>query len=412
MREERVTNPAASAAVEPRETQAPATTPRRGIGLCLSGRGFRATLFHLGALRRLNELGLLPRLRTVASVSGGSIAAAQLATALARLTPPPSGPIPDWDGLVARPLRAFTARDRRTLPILSRLLPWNWFRPSNGVEALAKVYRAHLTDLYLGKLPESPNFALCATDMAFGVDWTFERTRMGDWRAGYAVTPHDWPLARSVAASSCFPPIFNPLPVGLPPNAYAGGAYQGPDREKLLRDLRLSDGGVYDNLGLEPIWKSHAVVLVSDGGAPFGASADQGLLWRVQRYAAIQGNQAHALRVRWLIADFQADEFGGTYWGVTSATRSYDPAATIGYSKQLATEVIARIRTDLDAFSDAEACVLENHGYTLAEAALRRHVPTLVRAGAPSAMVPHPEWLDEVRVRSALMGSGRRRLFR
>src|SRR6266581_394163 len=34
---------------------------RRGIGLCLSGGGFRASLFHLGALRRLNELGILAR---------------------------------------------------------------------------------------------------------------------------------------------------------------------------------------------------------------------------------------------------------------------------------------------------------------------------------------------------------------
>src|SRR5258708_36896146 len=56
---------------------------RKGIGLCLSGGGFRATLFHLGALRRLNELGVLSRsdFRTVASVSGGPIMSAQLADA-------------------------------------------------------------------------------------------------------------------------------------------------------------------------------------------------------------------------------------------------------------------------------------------------------------------------------------------
>ncbi len=33
-----------------------------GIGLALSGGGFRATLFHLGSLWRLNELGYLPKL--------------------------------------------------------------------------------------------------------------------------------------------------------------------------------------------------------------------------------------------------------------------------------------------------------------------------------------------------------------
>ena len=52
-----------------------------GIGLCLSGGGFRAMLFHLGAFIRLNELGLLRKLDRIASVSGGSIAAGGLAVA-------------------------------------------------------------------------------------------------------------------------------------------------------------------------------------------------------------------------------------------------------------------------------------------------------------------------------------------
>ena len=52
--------------------------PIRDIGLCLSGGGYRAAAYHLGALLRLNQAGLLPRLRTVSSVSGGSIVAAFL----------------------------------------------------------------------------------------------------------------------------------------------------------------------------------------------------------------------------------------------------------------------------------------------------------------------------------------------
>ncbi len=49
-----------------------------GIGLALSGGGFRATLFHCGALWRLAELGYLPRLSRISSVSGGSITAGVL----------------------------------------------------------------------------------------------------------------------------------------------------------------------------------------------------------------------------------------------------------------------------------------------------------------------------------------------
>lgn len=50
-----------------------------GIGLCLSGGGYRAMLYHARALVRLNELGFLPRLAEVASVSGGSLTAGLLA---------------------------------------------------------------------------------------------------------------------------------------------------------------------------------------------------------------------------------------------------------------------------------------------------------------------------------------------
>src|SRR5258706_7140570 len=57
-----------------------------GIGLCLSGGGYRAMLFHAGALLRLNEAGLLSKLDRISSVSGGSIAAGALAAACGRLT--------------------------------------------------------------------------------------------------------------------------------------------------------------------------------------------------------------------------------------------------------------------------------------------------------------------------------------
>src|SRR3954451_5679752 len=50
----------------------------QGTALCLSGGGYRAMLFHVGSLWRLNEAGLLPQLVRVSSVSGGSIAAGLL----------------------------------------------------------------------------------------------------------------------------------------------------------------------------------------------------------------------------------------------------------------------------------------------------------------------------------------------
>jgi hypothetical protein len=58
------------------------------LGLALSGGGFRATLFHLGVVRYLHEAGLLPQVRHVASVSGGSFLAAQLLRRWSAFTDP------------------------------------------------------------------------------------------------------------------------------------------------------------------------------------------------------------------------------------------------------------------------------------------------------------------------------------
>src|SRR5947208_1545139 len=96
-----------------------AMQPVSGPALCLSGGGFRATLFHLGVVRRLNELGILARLETITSVSGGSILSGVLATRWSGLTLGQDEVFVNFEEMVARPLREFCARDLRT-----RLLVW------------------------------------------------------------------------------------------------------------------------------------------------------------------------------------------------------------------------------------------------------------------------------------------------
>ena len=51
----------------------------KNLGLGLSGGGYRATLFNLGALIRINELGPIGKLKRITSVSGGSITNGYLA---------------------------------------------------------------------------------------------------------------------------------------------------------------------------------------------------------------------------------------------------------------------------------------------------------------------------------------------
>ncbi|HEV7499185.1 MAG TPA: patatin-like phospholipase family protein, partial [Vicinamibacteria bacterium] len=335
-----VARPPASAE-EARAKYAPLPrTKRKGIGLCLSGGGFRAALFHLGALRRLNELGLLTRndFRTVSAVSGGAIAAAALADALTHVVATAGRPLPReaWDREVQGRLRAFTRKDARTAPLLKRLLPWNLWSADATVDALAARFERGLTRLRLASVPSRPEFLFLATDLAYGVAWVFSRGWMGDYQAGYSAPPPELSLGRAVAASACFPPLFGPLRLRLDPSLLKGGsAARGEERDRCVAGLRLTDGGAYDNMALEPVWKNHAVVLVSDAGGLFSGRGDRGLFPRMTRFLRVQERQARGLRKRWLIASFAQGVLDGAYWGVGSSPSQYDGGA-IGYSKELA----------------------------------------------------------------------------
>jgi NTE family protein len=386
---------------------------RRGIAICLSGGGYRAVLFHLGALRRLVELGIFahPELRTISAVSGGSVVAALLAHAI--------GTHPEWaasfGSSVAEPVRRLTATNVRTPAILSRLLPHRWFDTSAGVKALARQLEPWMPST-LAELPARPRVVFCATDMSFGVNWIFERERMGDWRAGYVRPfPGEWPVARAVAASACFPPVFNPMPIRFGADRLSGGAAREEDEDtwrEAVSDLRLTDGGTYDNLALEPVWRDHDVVLCSDAGPLFGVASDRNLLWRLGRYVAIVEAQARSLRRRWLVAGYVKGELRGAYWGVGGARSRYAASDRAGYSKRFAKEVLATVRTDFDAFTETEAAVLENHGYWLADRAIATHAPFLAAEDAQPLRVPHPELAPpratEATLRAALAGSRRR----
>ena len=381
------------------------------MALCLSGGGYRAALFHLGAVRRLNELGALGRVDTITSVSGGSILAAHLARTMGAEWPAPGEVFADFDARVSRPFHAFCQRNIRTIPLALGLLPWNWGGHA-AVDALEREYFGHLTPATLSSLPARPNFVFCATDMSYGVNWTFTRELVGSYMAGYASTPSDWTVARATAASSCFPPFFNPQPIGLSPGVMTGSADESTERDERIRGLRLSDGGLYDNMGLEPVWKNHLVVLVSEGVSTFDAGADRGLLWRLNRYLDIQGRGGEAVRKRWLISNFAKGVLHGTYWGIGTDIADYDVTVR-GYPREITKGLIAEIRTDLDAFTTAERYVLENHGYVLAQAAIEKHAPFLANDPMPPLAIPHADWIgpaNEQKVRDGLRESSDRKL--
>ena len=121
-------------------TSDPIAAPQRDVGLCLSGGGYRAAVFHLGSLIKINEAGLLSRLRTVSSVSGGSIIAAFLGLRWDQLQFDPDGRASNLQNLIIDPVLEFTGRGLDVGAVLtSAFIPGSDQSP--GPEAVSGALR-------------------------------------------------------------------------------------------------------------------------------------------------------------------------------------------------------------------------------------------------------------------------------
>jgi NTE family protein len=416
----RSTTPSPAARTQPAE-----------LALCLSGGGYRAAIFHLGALWRLHEIGLLRQVARVSSVSGGSITNAFLMSRIMR--DGAGGTAQDYaqwcDELdfardLVAPFRTLTATDIRTWPVLKNLIG-NLLFHRYGAHDLARAYDRLITKAPLSALPDFPNAVFCATDLTFGVNWEFSKQRVGNYQAGYLRAdhvdgrqPHDFPIALAVAASSCFPPIFGPLRLDTHDLHFVHGAYRGGDRDRLLETIDLTDGGVYDNLAMEPVIKGAAVVLVSDGGAPFPFRPSGHTMSRLLRYTAVIGNQAVALRKR-LFNEMRAlgrsrvrrgqegpasGMVDGVVWSLARPVRD----AKFGYSSELIASSFARLRTDMDRFTRDEFEILINHGYAHCVDSLPALASQAIGLREVEPRWPFPAWSDEGQVEFALRDSHRR----
>jgi NTE family protein len=373
-------------------------------------------------LQRLNELGVLSQIDTIVSVSGGSILNGVLAMAWNQLQTH-DGVFQHFEDLVARPTREFCRQDLRTKVLLwNRVNPVNWpgliGDHSTATDLLADAYAEglHFDEPMDGVQPNA-RFVFCACNLETGVNWEFtldgNQAEMGDYLTGRAPTG-EVTVAQAVAASSAFPVAFPPLVLSFEnPDVFQGGA-PSVSRDMLFK-IALTDGGVYDNLGLEPVWKSSEVVLVSDAGAPFTLVDEpgHGLVARLKRSNDIITNQTRVLRKRWLINMFQHQVLTGAYWGIGTDFENYGLAEARGYSPAQRA-VLEGVRTDLDAFSDGEIGCLENHGYALADAALRRWLADTLDLRDAAFAWPSEGFSPEhaQAVSDALSGSGEHRVIK
>lgn len=356
------------------------------IALAVSGGGYRATLYALGAIWRLNEFGLLPRLKAITSVSGGSISTAWLAYQWDELKFNEHGVATNFEKVIAQPIEEFCKKGIDVKAGFSGLFS---LRDSIG-DKLAKAYARHLfKETKISSLSDSaPEFVFYGTNYQTGSGLQITKNFIHDYKIGDYPNP-DIELAKVVAISSAFPPVLSPVHIETDPKKWVKGKYARYfDKEALRTTLVLTDGGLYDNMGLEKVWKEEAEythILVCDAGAPFKVSPEVKSNWagQLMRMTDLMTDQQRALRKRALISNFEdIDEYGvhrkynGTYFGISTKINNYMLEDSM-VSDNCVTGNLKFIRTRLNPFNEQEQGYLVNWGYALTDSAIRKHVSSL-----------------------------------
>ena len=397
------------------------------IGLALSGGGFRAALFHIGVLARLAECDLLRRIEYLSCVSGGSIIGTQFYLEVRKLLIEKSDEAVTRDDYIAivckiekdfldgvqRNIRTRVAAEWLTnlkmifVPSYSRTLRVGELYES---ELFSKVCdRAAGNERWLEDLrfdpysvapsafnPKTDNWqraakvpilVINATALNTGHNWQFTGAWMGEppanadseIDANYRLrrmylkeAPERGPrvrLGHAVAASSCVPGLFEPLPMD--------GLYPG-------KIVRLVDGGVHDNQGTSALLEQGcSILIVSDASGQMDAQDDpsMGLLGVPLRANSVLQARVREAQYRELDARRRAGLLRGLVFlhlkkgletdsvdwvgcqDPTPPTRR-EPLTAYGIQKHVQRR-LAAIRTDLDSFSDTEAYALMLSGYRM-----------------------------------------------
>ncbi|MBN2290470.1 MAG: patatin-like phospholipase family protein [Candidatus Glassbacteria bacterium] len=340
-----------------------------GMAFCLSGGGYRAMLFHLGALWRLNELGYLRRLTRVSSVSGGSIIAGVLGLNWMALGFDKIGVGRNFDKAVVEPVRRLACRTIDAGAFFRGL-----FWPGSINSMVIDYYRKLLFgDSTLQELPDDPRFVIVAANVQSNALWRFMKPYMRDWRVGEVKNPQV-PLAFAVAASSAFPPVLSPAVLKLDPAVFSKGSGSDLQADAFRRKVVLTDGGVIDNLGLETAWKRYDTIFVSDAGEVIGPQEKPKRGWAghtLQAVYMIHG-QVQSLRKRQLIGSFIKRERKGAYWGIGSDIRNYGLDKTLECPLEK-TARLAKVPIRLRRIAPVLQERLINWGYAACDTAVRRH---------------------------------------
>ena len=345
------------------------------IGLALSGGGFRATLFHLGVVRLLNETGQLSQVKRIGAVSGGSILAAHLVLHWEQY----AGSKEDFDK-ASQEIIQFVQKDIRGQIIrrwifawlclaLPRLLNRRSGRHWTRTNLLQKQYNRLYKDKTLNDLRSAsrPRVYFYSTSLTTGVVCSFGRSGFR-WHDKYdnpverSIAAPNTPIAFAVAASSAFPPLFPPIEIS--------DETLFCDKERFPYSHYLTDGGVYDNLGIDKLcWFQKTIpeldlFIASDAQGNFDSEFDTRFAFIVSRNVRasdLMMTRVSSMQIERLTAEGQTPRFVRV--GIKQEIDNPGDPTLLPPESQRS---LPSTRTDLDEFSPTEITALIAHGYSCA----------------------------------------------
>ena len=362
------------------------------IGLALSGGGFRATLFHLGVVRLLNETGQLSQVKRIGAVSGGSILAAHLVLHWEQYT----GSKADFDK-ASQEIIQFVQEDIRGQVLRKWFFAWLLALPrlllrrSQPHWTRTNLLQKHYGRLYKDKALDDlrafnrPHVYFYSTSLTTGVGCSFGRSGFR-WHKTYddpqqrSIAAPNTPIAFAVAASSAFPPLFPPIEIS--------NKTLFSDRETFPYSHYLTDGGIYDNLGIDKLsWFQKTtpeldLFIASDAQGHFDSELDtrfKFIVGRNVRASDLLMTRVSSMQIERLTAS-QSPCFVRV--GIKMEIDNPDDPTLLPPESQRS---LPKTRTDLDKFSATEITALIAHGYSCAR-------KTLVEANVLTESAPAFSW--------------------
>ena len=380
------------------------------IVLTLSGGGMRAVVFHLGVMRKLATAGLLERVTGLSTVSGGSLAAAMV-FAHSQMGWPSST---EYISTLYPKLRdVITQGDLLSL----RALGWTGLRRYNHqiFSHRARILADQLQSKWyivgnLSDLPDDPHWYINTTCIETGKNWRFSKREMGDWQTGRHYNP-PFTIAEAAAASAAVPYAIGALRLRLPKDGWhhTDPATRKPvgRRQAPFEEVRLWDGGAYENLGLEAFYKlgeplrRGTFLICSDASGSLNRPPRRPwkALFKGQlsspRLFDVSSDQIRSLRSRMLVHDLARKTIDGILVRMGNSTRDIDvkvgrhrePQSYDAFLADEDTSSALAYPTDLRAPYDSDFERISRHGFEVTASTLEAYAPDLGRSTLhPSGM--------------------------